>query len=101
MNADAHDGGAAFKVNSLTGLDRASAVEGAVVWDPARSIWNAAMLFGAIILGPLTVTWSSLGVFLVTAGVTLCAGHSVGFHRRLIHRSFDCPKWLEHLLVWL
>jgi stearoyl-CoA desaturase (delta-9 desaturase) len=24
----------------------------------------------------------------------------VGFHRRLIHRSFDCPKWLERTLVW-
>ena len=33
--------------------------------------------------------------------VELCAGHSVGFHRRLIHRSFECPKWLERTLVWL
>ena len=34
----------AFKVNSLTGLDRASAVEGIVVWDgprgmPSRCSW--------------------------------------------------------------
>jgi stearoyl-CoA desaturase (delta-9 desaturase) len=24
----------------------------------------------------------------------------VGFHRRLIHRTFQCPKWLERMLVW-
>jgi hypothetical protein len=91
----------AFKVNSLTGLDDASPVEGEVVWDPARSIWNSGMFLAAVILGPLTFSWSALVVFLVTAAVTLCAGHSVGFHRRLIHRSFDCPMWLEHSLIWL
>jgi stearoyl-CoA desaturase (delta-9 desaturase) len=31
----------------------------------------------------------------------LCCGHSVGFHRRLIHRSFKCPKWLERILIYL
>lgn len=91
----------AFKVNSLTGLDRADPVEGRVVWDPPRSLWNITMLAMALILGPLTFSWSALAVFLVTSAITLCAGHSVGFHRRLIHRSFDCPKWLERILVWL
>jgi sn-1 stearoyl-lipid 9-desaturase len=91
----------AFKVNSLTGLDRANAVIGVVVWDWPRSIWNMAMLAAALIFGPLTFTWPALGVFLATAAVTLCAGHSVGFHRRLIHRSFACPGWLERVLVWL
>src|SRR5262249_7743012 len=91
----------AFKVNSLTGLDRASPVEGEVVWDPVRSLWNSGMLLAAVILGPVTFSWSGLAVFLVPGGVTLCAGHSVGFHRRLIHRSFQCPKWLERLLIYL
>lgn len=91
----------AFKVNSLTGLDRADAVEGRVVWDAPRSIWNMAMLAMALVLGPTTFSGSALAVFLVTSAVTLCAGHSVGFHRRLIHRSFDCPKWLERILAWL
>jgi sn-1 stearoyl-lipid 9-desaturase len=100
MAEDSAFEGDAFKVNSLTGLDRASPVEGEVVWDPVRSIWNTAMFLTAVILGPLTVSWSALIVFLVTAGITLCAGHSVGFHRRLIHRSFDCPKWLERTLIW-
>jgi sn-1 stearoyl-lipid 9-desaturase len=90
----------AFKVNSLTGLDCASPVEGEVVWDGPRSLWNAGMFLGAVTLGPLFFTWDAFAVFLATAAVTLCAGHSVGFHRRLIHRSFDCPKWLEYVLMW-
>ena len=90
----------AYKVNSLTNLEKASPVEGEVVWDPLRSIWNGAMLFAALILGPLYFTWDAFAAFIVTSAVTLCAGHSVGFHRRLIHRSFDCPKWLERILVW-
>src|SRR6187551_1175408 len=94
-------GEGAFKVNSLSGLDRASPVEGTVVWDAPRSLWNAGMLAAALVLAPPTFAWDAFAVFLATAAVTLCAGHSVGFHRRLIHRSFDCPKWLERVLVWL
>jgi sn-1 stearoyl-lipid 9-desaturase len=90
----------AFKVNSLSGLDRASAVEGEVVWDGPRSVWNIAMFAAALVFAPLTFSWSALAVFFALAGITLCAGHSVGFHRRLIHRSFECPKWLERALVW-
>jgi stearoyl-CoA desaturase (delta-9 desaturase) len=104
INDASEAGGAAagaFKVNSLTGLDRASPVEGEVVWDAPRSLWNGFMLGGALIAGPLTFGWSALAVFLATSAVTLCAGHSVGFHRRLIHRSFECPKWLDYAMMWL
>lgn len=58
------------------------------------------MFVGALVLAPLYFSWSGVAVFLVISAVTLCAGHSVGFHRRLIHRSFDCPKWLEYVLLW-
>jgi stearoyl-CoA desaturase (delta-9 desaturase) len=91
----------AFKVNSLTGLDRASPVEGEVLWDGPRSLWNSGFLLAALVLGPLTFSWSALAVFLGLSALTLCAGHSVGFHRRLIHRSFECPKWLERAMVYL
>jgi stearoyl-CoA desaturase (delta-9 desaturase) len=40
-------------------------------------------------------------VFLFLSAATHCVGHSVGFHRRLIHRTFDCPKWLERLMVYV
>lgn len=90
----------AYKVNSLTNLDTADAVNGVVVWDAPRSLWNATMLVGALVLGPIFFTWDAFAVFLLLSAITLCVGHSVGFHRRLIHRSFACPKWLERVLVW-
>jgi stearoyl-CoA desaturase (delta-9 desaturase) len=78
-----------------------SAVEGRVVWQPVRSLWTAGMTLAAVILGPPTASWDALALFLVTSAVTLCAGHSVGMHRLLIHRSFTAPLWLEHALVYL
>ncbi len=91
----------AYKVNSLSGLDAANAVDGVLLWDPVRSIWNMSILTTALILAPLTFSWSALVVFLLLSGATLCIGHSVGFHRRLIHQSFECPKWLERFMIWV
>ncbi|MEI4584052.1 hypothetical protein WAC45_27595, partial [Klebsiella pneumoniae] len=54
----------------------------------------------ALVLGPLTFTPAAFAVFVVTTGASLLLGHSVGFHRRLTHRSFQCPLWLERVLVW-
>ena len=101
MSAANEAGEGAFKVNSLTGLDHADASIGVLVWDPARSIWNMSMIGGALILGPIYFSWSAFLVFLLLSGFTLCVGHSVGFHRRLIHRSFDCPKWLERSMIYV
>jgi len=88
------------RVNSLVMLPGADPVAGTIRWDPARSLWNGGMMLAALVAGPLTATWDGVLLFLVLAAVTLCAGHSVGFHRRLIHRSFQCPKWVERVLVW-
>ena len=59
------------------------------------------MLLAAVALGPVMFTWSAFVVFILLTGAMLLVGHSVGFHRRLIHRSFECPRWLERLLVWI
>jgi stearoyl-CoA desaturase (delta-9 desaturase) len=91
----------AYKVNSLSGLTKANAVEGELQWDPARSLWNSGFLLIALIFAPFTFTWSAFAVFIFLSGITLCIGHSVGFHRRLIHQSFDCPKWLERFMIWV
>ena len=100
MSSQLNSGSPAFKVNSLTNLEQARPDLGTVQWDPARSLWNSGFLLAALVLGPLYFSWGGLAAFLVLSAVTLCAGHSVGFHRRLIHRSFECPKWLEYLLVY-
>lgn len=91
----------AFKVSSLSGLEKADPSRGRLVWDAPRSIWNMTFLIGALVLGPLFFTWDAFLVFLVLSGFTLCVGHSVGFHRRLIHHTFECPKWLERAMVYV
>lgn len=59
------------------------------------------MLAVSLLFAPAMVTSSALLVFAALTGTTLLLGHSVGFHRRLIHRGFDCPLWLERALVWV
>lgn len=87
-------------VNSLIETPGSSPVAGRVVWDPIHSLWNGGMLATTLAFGAATFSLGALAVFVVTTGATLLLGHSVGFHRRLIHGSFDCPLWLERLLVW-
>ncbi|WP_082559577.1 acyl-CoA desaturase [Lysobacter sp. Root559] len=84
--------------------DAAAAVravsEGHVVWEPVRSLWFTAMAAGAIVGGALHFTWAALVLFVLSTATVLLLGHSLGMHRKLIHDSFDCPKWLEYLLVY-
>ena len=82
----------AFKINGLEFNESCSPVQGTVHWDTIRSLFNGTMLVTAIILAPLYFSWSALAVFFVLCFFTLCCGHSVGFHRRMIHRSFKCHK---------
>ena len=88
------------RVNSLVAVAGANPVDGRVQWDPLHSIWNGTMLGTAVIVGPFVFTLPALFLFLTSTGALLLLGHSVGFHRRLIHRSFECPLWLERFLVW-
>lgn len=72
-----------------------SATDGDIRWDALKSIWLIAMCFGGVAAILMTPSRSGAGVFLITTAVTICAGHSVGMHRLLIHRSFQTPKWVE------
>ncbi len=89
-----------FKVNAVRIDPAADPVAGTVVWDPVRSLWNGSMLLAALLLAPSYFSWDALLMCVLLLEFTMCAGHSVGFHRRLIHRTFDCPKWVERFLVW-
>jgi fatty-acid desaturase len=84
----------------IAGRD-ASPVGGQVRWAAAKSLWIGSMTAVAVVAGPLLASWDALGLFAATSAITLCFGHSVGMHRRLIHGSFECPRWLEHLCVYL
>jgi sn-1 stearoyl-lipid 9-desaturase len=89
------------RVNTLVEVSGCSPVGGRVRWDPVHSLWNGGMLVASITFAPIFFSWSALAIFLGLTGGFILLGHSVGFHRRLIHRSFECPLWLEHLLVWI
>src|SRR5262245_50523931 len=79
----------------------ADASSGRVVVDLKKASWNSGLFATAAILAPLTFSVDALLVFVASTYVTLLLGHSVGMHRRMIHRSFDCPKWVERTLVYL
>lgn len=78
-----------------------SAVEGYLEWAPAKSLWITGMVSAALLLGPVFVTPGAVALFAATTIVTLCAGHSVGMHRLLVHRSFSAKPWVEAFLIYL
>jgi fatty-acid desaturase len=90
-----------FYAPRMVDADDTSAIEGTVRWNARKSLWLSGMTLAALVGGPLYFSWSALALFLVTTAITLCLGHSLGMHRRLIHRAFDCPLWIERLLVYL
>jgi len=77
-----------------------SVVRGSVHYAPMRSLWFFGMAGAALVGGLRTFTWAAFLVFLVLTGTVLLLGHSLGSHRKLIHNSFQCPKWLEYTLVY-
>jgi stearoyl-CoA desaturase (delta-9 desaturase) len=81
--------------------DNTSAIEGTVRWKAGKSIWISAMTLAALLGGPIFFSWGALALFIITTAITVCLGHSLGMHRRLIHRSYECPLWLEQLFVYL
>ena len=85
----------------ILGEDDTDPLDGIVLWAPTKSLWIGAMTAMAVIFGPIFFTWGALILFIATSALTLCFGHSVGMHRRLIHSSFQCPLWVEHSCVYL
>lgn len=80
--------------------DLSSICEGDVRWAPAQSIWLSSMAAGAIVGGALFFSWPAFALFLVTTAWALLLGHSLGSHRKLIHDSFQCPRWLERIMIY-
>ncbi|MCA9037417.1 MAG: hypothetical protein KDA91_19910, partial [Planctomycetaceae bacterium] len=78
-----------------------NAIDGRVVWSPVKSLWLGSMMVLALVAGPLTFRWDAAIMSGLLTAATLCFGHSVGLHRLLIHRSFECPKWLEYCMVYV
>jgi hypothetical protein len=62
--------------------DGGNAVHGRVIWSPAKSLWNAAMLLVTIACAIPTASAGAVIAFIVTTYLSLLFGHSIGMHRR-------------------
>ncbi len=88
-------------VPTIVAAPGCSAVHGRVQWAPVKSLWWSVMALGGVVGLVAYASWSALAVFLLSSAITLCLGHSLGMHRRLIHRSYGCSRWMERLFVYL
>jgi hypothetical protein len=79
---------ASLSTHRVQTSDLSSVLHGEVRWAPVQSLWFTGMSVTAIVGGVLLFSWSALLLFVVTTGIVLLFGHSLGSHRKLIHDSF-------------
>ena len=91
---------ASLAAHRVRAHDARSVLLGRVRYSPAKSVWFLGMAVGAALGGVATFTPGAFALFLASTGCVLLLGHSLGSHRKLIHGSYECPKWLEYLLVY-
>jgi fatty-acid desaturase len=73
---------------------------GRVRVDPASLAWNGGMAATALIAGPFLATPGAIAVFAGLTALALLFGHSIGYHRLMIHGSFQTRPWLARVLIW-
>lgn len=72
-----------------------------IMWSWKKSLWISSMILVGTVGAFLTLSVENLLVFLLSTAITLNLGHSLGMHRRFIHQSYQCPKWIEYFFVYL
>jgi fatty-acid desaturase len=99
MSDDIAQANTTSAVTPLPGEEDATCVRG-VDW--VAVIWGIGVhLVALLVFVPWFFSWT--GVVLLVAGIYLFGmiGINLGYHRLLAHRSFSCPRWLEHALAVL
>jgi stearoyl-CoA desaturase (delta-9 desaturase) len=81
--------------------DVADVVDGEVRFSWTQGPWFLGMTAAWLVGGALTISAGAVALYLTSTALVLLLGHSLGSHRKLIHDSFQCPRWLEYLLVYL
>ena len=81
--------------------DVADACEGEVRFSWTAGPWFLGMASAAVVGGALTISAGAVALYVVSTAIVLLFGHSLGSHRKLIHESFQCPRWLARVLVYL
>ncbi len=56
-------------------------------------------VFALTALVPWLFSWTGVFLFLFGHFFFGMLGITIGYHRLLTHRGFECPKWLEHTLA--
>jgi fatty-acid desaturase len=80
---------------------RADPLRGSVVFAPLKSLWINTCLICFVVGAIFATSLSAIVAFFVFTYLSLLLGHSVGMHRKLIHQTYECPKLLERLLVYV
>lgn len=81
--------------------ETAAVVDGEVIFSPAKGLWFLGMSAGTAVGAVFFFSLDALLSFIVSTAIVLLFGHSLGSHRKLVHDSYRCPRWLEYLLVYL
>lgn len=81
--------------------DISAVCAGRVKFSWSKGTWFLGMAGAAVVGGALTFSLAGLALFVVSTALVLLFGHSLGSHRKLIHDSYQCPRWLEYALVYL
>jgi stearoyl-CoA desaturase (delta-9 desaturase) len=92
---------ASLDKHRVRAIDENAALIGTVHYSPVKSLWFLGMAGAGVVGGILTFNWAAFALFLTATAIVLLFGHSLGSHRKLIHNSYQCPKWLEYVLVYL
>ncbi len=71
----------------------------ALAWD--KALWLYLMLASALGLAVFPPSAGALAVSTLLGVITLCAGHSVGLHRGVIHQTYRCSRTTQNLLLYL
>jgi len=79
----------------------ANAINGEVVVDVPKAVWNLGMILLAVLLAPFYFSFDALFLFAIVTYVSLLVGHSAGMHRLMIHCSYQGVPWLERLLIYV
>jgi len=66
-------------------------------------VWYFVIIHLVALLGffPFAFSWSAVALMLVLNWMTASLGICLGFHRYLTHRSFELPKWLGYIFVFI
>lgn len=91
---------AAVAGHRVAPVDPEAVCRGRVRWSPVKSLWFVGMTVAGFVGGALMFSWQAFTLYLFATAFVLLFGHSLGNHRKLVHNSFQCARWLEYALVY-